>query len=100
MKKCIGNSFISFFPDSSTPKTIIIDKIVVDPKFRRQGIGTQLINHVKNYVSQNKNLYNRITLFADPLDESVNFDNLISFYKANGFTQDSELANLMFWPPV
>lgn len=97
MKKNIGKSYISFFPDLSTPKTLIIDEIIVDPQNRRQGVGTQLINYVKDYAMQNKASFDRITLFADPLDNSVNFNDLLNFYKINGFAQDPELANLMIW---
>lgn len=72
---------------------IILDCIKVNSK--RKGTGSKLIDKLKK-IAEKKNL--PIGLYAEPQDDSIDEQSLISFYEKNGFKQDVDSdGKLMIW---
>jgi len=65
------------------PPAFVIYKIVIDPAYRRQGIGKQVLNHFKKRARESG--YSRFMAKIHPLDKQVSFSNLENFYTHCGF---------------
>lgn len=61
---------------------IILTLIKVDKNSQKQGIGTMLINELKEIARINKL---PITLYAEPTDKTIQLKDLQNFYIKNGF---------------
>lgn len=59
-------------------KVVLLEDMIVDPAYRSQGIGSQLLQHAVSFVRDMG--FGRITLLADK-----NNTNAVGFYKKNGF---------------
>ncbi len=62
-------------------KVGVIQEFYVTPKYRKSGVGSMLIEQVKNYGKQHK--WSCIELCTPPLPE---FESTLNFYQKNGLT--------------
>ena len=60
------------------PGRFTLDKLAVLPEFRRQGIGTQMVNHAIQFAKSHGGIELTISVFA-------NDDRLIQWYTNHGF---------------
>jgi GNAT superfamily N-acetyltransferase len=61
---------------------IEIDFIMIDPGFRRQGIGRKLLNEI---IHNNNHDIKTFYLNAHPIKSSMSLDGLVTYYKNFGF---------------
>lgn len=84
-----------FFTYEIVGDQIVIDELVVFEK--RKGTGSKLLNIAKDIVSKYK--LSSIGLYAEPIADGITQENLIDFYKSNGFELDKDDIDgkLMVW---
>lgn len=79
-KGCIAGMVVMLYTISTAlgKKVVLLEDMIVDPVYRSQGIGSQLLHHAVNLA---KNIgFGRITLLTDE-----NNENAFDFYNKNGF---------------
>lgn len=79
---CFGTEFYPV----NTPNAIELAEIFITD--RNKHIGTSLINAFIDFA---KKINRKIVLYAAPLSDNMNEDELIKFYKKFGFEQDSRI---------
>lgn len=90
----VGESYCSYVRRGLEIRLIAL---VVDPSQRRQGVGTRLIDRLKA-IAQSMGC--SITADVAPLNLTkimVGFDELIAFYRSNGFAVDADFHAV--WTP-
>lgn len=85
-----GEEILGFYMITLDDKKLFLNHLYIDPKYQGNGIGTKLLNQVKNIAKENKK-----ALELEALKESRSN----SFYSANGFIKisESEFDNLYRW---
>jgi GNAT superfamily N-acetyltransferase len=68
---------------------IILEDLIIDNSFRRQGMGSELLNYAINYAKQKNFL--RITLLTDRMSDSS-----IEFFEKHGF-QRSDMVPMRLY---
>lgn len=79
----LKNGYAVVSVDDMNEDELVLD--IVEVKEKRQGTGTELVNMVIEYArEQGKTL----TLCAYPQDDSIELEDLVSFYEELGFGVD------------
>lgn len=68
-------------PNGSSNSIAYLTNVYTRPEYRNRGVGTLLLGHIKNYLTDRK----CELVFAWPSDNSVNW------YERNGFLQNGEI---------
>jgi GNAT superfamily N-acetyltransferase len=77
------NSYLEFSPPDICCSEVIIQNLKVST--RRKGIGTKLLNCLKKLVREKYNCAAIRVLSISPLVDDITVEELIKFYKSNGF---------------
>jgi GNAT superfamily N-acetyltransferase len=72
---------------------ITLEDLIINSKFRRQGMGSQLLNYAIDYAKQKSFL--RITLLTDRLSESS-----IAFFEKHGFHRSDMVPMRLYFGPA
>jgi len=72
---------------------IILEDLIINSKFRRQGMGSQLLRYAIDYAKQKSFL--RITLLTDRLSESS-----IAFFEKHGFNRSDMVPMRLYFGPA
>jgi ribosomal protein S18 acetylase RimI-like enzyme len=92
MKFQIENSYVQLSIDDSEDNTLVVDIVWVEELNRGQGIGTQLMRLAIDHAKKNDK---KLSLYAEPQDDTVEEDRLIEWYRDLGFESDGDCDNLM-----
>jgi len=92
MKFQIENSYVQLSIDDSEDNTLVVDIVCVEELNRGQGIGTQLMRLAIDHAKKNDK---KLSLYAEPQDDTVEEDRLIEWYRDLGFESDGDCDNLM-----
>lgn len=68
-------------------KEIILNKIFIKKKYRRIGIGSQFMQDLCKYSDMNEI---KISLIPVPLDDEIDEERLMKFYKKFGFKKNKK----------
>ena len=86
-------AYIRYMEDDANSKAVTIEDIFIPEEQRRKGKGRKLIEEAIEYARDNN--YNAVNLYAEPTDESITKDELLEFYRDQGFTSNSDCEELM-----
>ena len=80
----IGESIVGFILIQlfEKAKYVYIDILIVDPNYRKQGIGTELMNHIYRASNQNNNLF---IIFVE-----INNKEMQQFIEKRGFKRGKQ----------
>lgn len=82
MKKIeLENGYIKLTVDDMEDTELVID--MVEVKEKRQGTGRKLVEMAIEYAKEEG--FKKLTLSAYPQDDSIEYDDLIDFYRNLGF---------------
>ncbi len=64
--------------------TALVHTLYVEPEYRRKGYATHLIKLILKEIKEIENFQGEVQIKAEPQEDSISKDNLISFYKKMG----------------
>lgn len=64
--------------------TILLHSLYIEPQFRRKGYAKHLIKLILKEIEEIENFHGEIQIKAEPQENSISKDALISFYKRMG----------------
>lgn len=64
--------------------TVLLHSLYVEPQYRRKGYATHLIKLILKEIEEIENFHGEIQIKAEPQENSISIENLISFYGRMG----------------
>lgn len=64
--------------------TVLLHSLYVEPQYRRKGYATHLIKLILKEIEEIGNFHGEIQIKAEPQENSISKEDLISFYKKMG----------------
>lgn len=64
--------------------TVLLHSLYVEPQYRRKGYATHLIQLILNEIKLIENFHGEIQIKAEPQENSISIENLVSFYEKMG----------------
>lgn len=61
--------------------TVLVHTLYIEPDYRRKGYATHLVKMIINEIRETEKYYGEIQIKAEPQENSISEDDLISFYK-------------------
>lgn len=68
----------------NSDNTVLLHTLYVEPQYRRKGYATHLIKLILKEIEEIENFHGEIQIKAEPQEDSISIENLISFYKKMG----------------
>ena len=64
--------------------TVLVHTLYIEPEYRRKGYATHLLKMIINEIREIEMFHGEIQIKAEPQENSIPKNNLISFYKKMG----------------
>ena len=68
----------------NSDNTVLLHSLYIEPQYRRKGYATHLIKLILKEIDEIENFHGEIQIKAEPQENSISKENLISFYERMG----------------